>query len=284
MCSVPLQRHPLASGKMKQHNYYDDRSLSVRAYDDIENAFEVAGYSTAHGDIPFYKDLAARAGGLVLDVGTGTGRIAWALVECGHAVLGIDTSVAMLVHAEAKRARHSPEVNARVAFVRQDLANLDLQAVFPLIVVSFRTLNHILEPTEQQKALAALAHHLAPGGSVALHMIGEPVGSEQECAPGGETVLEYAGSGLKLLYRTQKRTIDTVRQIITSAIEYRVSGPDGRVLDESLETLTLRWCTEAEMRGWCADIGLKVEALFGDFSGGTPGRGKEQIWLLRKPN
>ena len=267
---------------MKQFSYYDDRSLSARAYDDIEGAFGTVGCSASRGDETFYRELAARANGLILDVGTGTGRIAWALAEAGHAVLGIDTSTAMLAQAEAKRARHSQETNGRVGFVRQDMIDLDVKAAFPLIVVSFRTFNHIRNPATQRQALANLARHLAPGGIVAIHMIGQPVGAERKVASGVDTVLRYANSGLTLRYRIRERTVDTARQIVTAAIEYRVSDPDGAVLDESLEVLALRWCTEAEIRGWCAELDLTVEALFGDFARGESGPGKEQVWLLRK--
>lgn len=267
---------------MKQFSYYDDRSLSARAYDDVEGAFDAAGHSATRGDIAFYKELAARTGGLVLDVGTGTGRIAWALAEAGHAVLGIDTSAVMLAQAEAKRARHSPETGARAAFVLRDVVDLDVKAAFALIVVTFRTFNHIREPAAQQRALASVARHLAPGGLAALHMIGEPASATREGAPGAETVLRYADSGLTLRYRTRERTVDTARQTVTATIQYRVSAPDGAVVEESLEVLAMRWCTEAEVRRWCAELGLTVEALFGDFACGESGPGKEQVWLLRK--
>ena len=66
-------------------------------------------YGTAGLDIPFYVALAEQADGPVLDVATGTGRIALALAEAGHEVTAVDVSPAMVEFAiakDAERDRH----------------------------------------------------------------------------------------------------------------------------------------------------------------------------------
>ena len=48
------------------------------------------------GDLDLYLALAARAGGPVLELAAGTGRIAVPLAEAGHAVTAVDIDPAML--------------------------------------------------------------------------------------------------------------------------------------------------------------------------------------------
>src|SRR5690606_1802312 len=63
---------------------YDERSEGVR------------------GDVEFYRDLALEAGGLVVEVGAGTGRMAIPMAEAGVEVVGIDLSREMLAVAGRK--------------------------------------------------------------------------------------------------------------------------------------------------------------------------------------
>ena len=67
-------------------------SLAVRWHD-----LECGGYDV---DLPLWRELAAEAGGPVLDVGAGTGRVALDLARRGVAVTALD-----LEHGAARRAR-----------------------------------------------------------------------------------------------------------------------------------------------------------------------------------
>src|SRR5260221_8845994 len=50
-------------------------------------------------DVPFWRRLTSGAGGLVLELGSGTGRLALPLARAGASLVGIDRSAAMLSHA-----------------------------------------------------------------------------------------------------------------------------------------------------------------------------------------
>src|SRR5215210_1882603 len=56
-------------------------------------------------DVPFWRNLALNAGGPVLELGCGTGRIAIPLGRAGAHVIGIDRSDAMLARARARLRR-----------------------------------------------------------------------------------------------------------------------------------------------------------------------------------
>jgi len=53
-----------------------------------------------------------------------------------------------------------------------------------------------------------------------------------------------------------------------------------RALRTDTERLTLRWSLRSEMRLLVGLAGLRVVADYGDFRGGPPAYGREQVWVL----
>ena len=79
-------------------------------------------------DVPFWRSLAVHAGGPVLELGCGTGRIALPIARAGVNVVGIDRSEAMLSRAwsRVRRGRlqhavHFSERGFQVALAQQRL-------------------------------------------------------------------------------------------------------------------------------------------------------------------
>lgn len=261
--------------------YYSDAGLSVLLYDFIETGLIQARRSVCCGDEAFYLACAAEHPGPVLEVGTGTGRIAWRLASAGHDVVGVDLSAAMLRLAEEKRAQHDAAVGARARFIRQDVTALDLDRRYALILVTYRTLNHLLDPAAWPRALSALRRHLAPGGLLALHLLGEP--EEKKLAVAGPVALRgrLSPTGIEAEWRNVEFRRDCERQLSIAVIAYRVFAPDGTMLRESRETLTCRWAQKDEMRRLFQQVGFVEEKLLERFPGAPESVDKEQIWLLR---
>src|SRR3954451_18891542 len=67
------------------------------------------------GDVDLYLALASRAGGPIVELAVGSGRIAVPLAEAGHEVVGIDLDPAMLDRAR-RRSR-----TARLELVEGDV-------------------------------------------------------------------------------------------------------------------------------------------------------------------
>ena len=78
--------------------FYAGATLHVRSYDSINRSDR----PVLLGDISFFLDLARRAGGDVLEVGVGTGRVAVELAKSGIQVIGLDLSADMLAIAAEK--------------------------------------------------------------------------------------------------------------------------------------------------------------------------------------
>ena len=88
--------------------YYADKALSAAFYDTV-----TAADVRLLGDIDVYAALIG-AGGSVLELGAGTGRIAFALAELGHPVTGVEIAPTMLSQALAKRTDLDLEVQRRL--------------------------------------------------------------------------------------------------------------------------------------------------------------------------
>ena len=115
---------------------------------------ECGNYSA---DLPFWRELAAReaAGGEILDVGAGTGRVALDLARRGHRVVALDRDPELLAEIT------HPAIEPVVA----DAQSFDLgERRFPLILVPMQTLQLL---DHRAGFYAAARRHLLPGGLLA---------------------------------------------------------------------------------------------------------------------
>lgn len=102
------------------------------------------------------------AGGRVLDLGVGTGRLAIPLAAAGLEVVGVDASPRMLAVLAAKAG------GARVEGVLGDMTDPPVHGRFDLVLLAFNTLFSLPDGASQAACLAAAARLLAPAGEVVV--------------------------------------------------------------------------------------------------------------------
>ncbi|MGJ9413243.1 class I SAM-dependent methyltransferase [Aeromicrobium sp. CF4.19] len=102
-----------------------------------------------------FVDAVVSPGARVLDAGCGPGRLAGALHERGHDVVGVDVDPVLLAAAEADHAGPRWE--------RADLATLDLGETFDAVVSAGNVLV-FLAPGTEDEVVQRMAGHVAPGG------------------------------------------------------------------------------------------------------------------------
>jgi SAM-dependent methyltransferase len=248
--------------------YYSDKGLSAAFYD-LTTALD----PTLAGDIDLYAELLAPQSS-VLELGAGTGRVALALAERGHRVLGLDLAPAMLVQAAAKLKRADPAVAERVRFVRGDMTALRLGESFDAVLCPFFALAHLPAGAAWRNVFAGVARHLKPGGIAAFHL---PLAERMaEAPPPGDQAVMNApvGAGRRLQIFVVERRFREGLNRFDQVLDYVILGPDGRVERRSRERMTY----------YAADPGPVAEAA-GLARDGEPRPlgGAGEIHVFRKP-
>jgi SAM-dependent methyltransferase len=117
-------------------------------------------------DLVLYRGFAERTGGPLLEIGSGTGRVALALAEEGHTVVGLELAEALRAVARHKADR--AQLTDRVAFSAGDMRRFQLDQHFGLIIVPLNTFLHNLTLDDQLATLVCCRKHLRPGGLLVL--------------------------------------------------------------------------------------------------------------------
>jgi SAM-dependent methyltransferase len=133
----------------------------VSAYDPIARLYDPWSASVVE-DISFYVEEARSAGGKIVELGAGTGRIAIPTAMAGVHVIGVDSSAGMLAVC-AERARDAGV--AELLDLRQgDLRAPPVTERVRLVTCPFRAYLHLASDEERLEALAAARELLEPGG------------------------------------------------------------------------------------------------------------------------
>ena len=261
--------------------FYAQPSLNVESYDaQAEEVNPALG-----GDVEFYVEQARRSGGPVLDLGGGTGRVAWPLAEAGFEVTSVDLSAPMLARSEAKRELASPAARTRVDLVKGDARDVMLPGEFGLAIAPGRTFQMLLTPEDQRSALANVRRHLRSGGVLVLQLFDpllEACAAFDGVPPSGDrgTVL-LPDSGHRVARRVVHRTTDPLTQQLTEVWEFSEFDDAGHELRREQETLRMRWTYRFEMRYLLEVSGFEVLGEFSDFRGSRPRYAGEQVWVAR---
>ncbi len=111
---------------------------------------------TTQESVKVLADLAA--GGTVLELAIGTGRVALPLAARGLSVHGIDASEAMVA-----KLREKPGGDA-IPVTIGDFADVAVDGAFDLVFVVFNTLFNLTSQDEQVRCFHNVARHLTAGG------------------------------------------------------------------------------------------------------------------------
>jgi ubiquinone/menaquinone biosynthesis C-methylase UbiE len=133
-------------------------------------------------DLFLYRQLASEAGGAVLELGCGTGRVARALADEGIEVVGVDLSAAMLSIARERLA------GSDASFHEADFRTLELGRRFPLVLIALGGLQHMPTVDDVVAALESARRHLAEDGLVVVDV---EAPNADDFTPGPQPLLEH---------------------------------------------------------------------------------------------
>ncbi|WP_189010019.1 class I SAM-dependent methyltransferase [Deinococcus malanensis] len=217
-------------------------------------------YDLYRDDLHFYAGVAQRAGGKVLEVGAGTGRVTTFLARKGVDVVGLEPSARMIERAR-NRAAHD---GLQSQFVQGDVRTFRLDEQFSLLIAPFNALMHLYTPNEQLQALENLRAHAAPGTPFVFDLYVPRFGKMNTLRHEGETFHAPDGSR-RDVFLVQRH--DKARQHITTEYHVDTTQPDG-CLTRQHYTLTQRYYTRYEVEWLLRFAGFESPKVTGSFQGG----------------
>ena len=237
------------------------------SYAFIADLYDYVGPYRSRPDVGFWVESAREAGGPVLEVGCGTGRVLIPTARAGIEIVGLDLSPHMLDVCRSRLAEEPLAVRSKVQLVESDMRRFDLGRSFSLVTVPFRAFQHLITVADQLESLAAIRRHLVDGGALVLDLFnpslealvntpfGEELGEEPEFStPDGRRVVRR----FKLVSR------DRAEQVSRMELIYDVTHPDGRK-ERLLHAFPMRYLFRYEVEHLLARSGFEVRHLYGDW-------------------
>ena len=210
-------------------------------YDAIARVYDPWSASVTE-DIGFYVEEALAAGGPVVELACGTGRIAVPVAKAGVAVIGVDASARMLEVAREFAATEGVELDLRLG----DLREPPVTERVPLVLIPFRSLLHMTSESQRLRALRAARDLLLPGGRLIFDVF----------APSAEDVEDTHGRWLEREPGIFERADwDEGERTLTLSVRR----------NEEASTMLLAWLSPAEWRLLLDRAGFDVEAQWGWF-------------------
>ncbi len=229
-------------------------------YDPIAELYDPWSRSVTE-DVSFYVEQARAAGGPVVELGVGTGRIAIPVAAEGVPVIGVDSSTGMLevCRRQAELAGVAHLIDLRVG----DLREPPVEERVHLVTVPFRSLLHLPDDEERLRALAAARELLVPGGRLVFDVF----------APSREDIEETHGRWLEREPGIWERADwDEAARTLTLSVRDEGGG----------STMQLAWLPVEDWRRLIARAGLDLVALYGWFDRRPYRGGEDTVWVARR--
>jgi SAM-dependent methyltransferase len=238
------------------------------------------------GDLDLLLALAARAGGPILELGSGSGRLTIPLAEDGHEVTGVDTDPAMIARAHDRAEAAGKAVARRVRLVTGDARSVRLLDAgdYRLAFIPLNSIFLMRTRADQAKAVATLAAHLVSGG---LAMVDAWLPDADDLARyDGRLVLEWVrgdpGSG-----RVVTKTCSAIYDATTASVVLTTIFDEGHAGDPPVRWVRvdrLRLVSPDDLVSFAETAGLVVETLAGDYDMNDLEPGAERVVMVaRKP-
>lgn len=121
-------------------------------------------YDAAHwwktNDIDFIVNTADEFGGPVLELGSGTGRLALPILKHGHSYTGIEYSSAFVECAKNKVQQYGE----KATILKGDMRSFDLDQKFQFIFIGFNSIFHLLTNEDVMSCFKCVHKHLTENG------------------------------------------------------------------------------------------------------------------------
>jgi len=253
-------------------------------------------------DVPFWRTVALNAGGPLLELGCGTGRISIPLARAGVPLVGIDRSAPMLARARqrVKRAR----LGARVHLVRGDIRFLPFadarprrrgrvtssaakageglprrsakrESGFGMVLAPYGMLQSLLRERDLKATLAAVHRVLQPGGTFGVELVADlPSWQEYRQRVSLKGWRSKGGAHVTLT-----ETVRQDRKRGLTIFDQEFSERRGSRTSTRQFSLTFRTLSVPQMVRRLETAGFEITALLGDYKG-RAWDSRADVWVI----
>ena len=237
-------------------------------------------YSDVTADIPFWAAQAKAAGGPVLELCCGTGRVLVPCAAAGARMDGLDLTPAMVEACRARLAASGLKAEVAVG----DMRDFTRPHRYALIFIPFNSFLHNSTQAEQVATLRCCREHLESDGRLMLTVFHPRAGKlvEHDGTPRlVKTIPHPAGAGSVRMTDTGR--CDAVEQRIQVEREVEMLDAGGAVLARHELKFDLRYVYKPEMELLLHAAGFPRCAVQGGFGDGeTPRDGDHLTWTAWK--
>jgi ubiquinone/menaquinone biosynthesis C-methylase UbiE len=241
-------------------------------------------------DVPFWRNLALQAGGPVLELGCGTGRVSLPLGRAGVRLVGIDRSERMLARARTrtKRAR----LSHTIALIRGDIRFLpfghgpgpsgashaasEAPPSFSMVMAPYGILQSLLRERDLAATLQEVHRVLQPGGTFGIELVADlPSWQEYQKRLSLKGWRGRRGGAHVTLLETVRQ--DPARHLTIFNQEFTERrGSTSRV---HRFALTFRTLSVPQMVRRLEKAGFQITALLGDYRG-KAWDSRADVWVI----
>ena len=224
-------------------------------------------------DVPFWRHLASTAGGRVLELGCGTGRVSLPLARAGVRLVGVDRSDPMLARAARRASRGGGHVALRL--VRADIRALPFRdRAFAMAIAPYGMLQSILRDGDLAASLGSVARVLRRGALFGVDLVPD-VPRWREYTNRVQLRGRAAGGARVTLVESVRQ--DRRRRL--TIFEQRYLVRRGNRTREHCFDLTFRTWSVPQMTTRLEAAGFAVDAVVGDYRG-RPWDERADVWII----
>lgn len=238
---------------------------------DLYDTFVRTDYDTA-----FFISEGQKAGGAVLELMAGTGRLTVPLLQAGIPVTAVDFSEDMLAVLRTKLEQHRLQADVHRADIRQ----LALNRRFKQIIIPFQAFPELTTEADQRQALTRIHEHLAGGGEF-ICTLHNPA-ARLKSVDGllhlvGKHPLEAGGELLVWLLQRRDGNIVEVLEF------FEIYDAQGMMQSRRYSTLTFNLLEKETFERLIGETGFEAVDLYGDYHYGAFNADSSpfMIWRLR---
>ena len=233
--------------------------------------YDIVTADTLDGDVDYYVGQAKEAGGPVLELGAGTGRVTLALARAGVSVHALDAHCGMLGVLRRKLSELPGDTQDRVTIVEADMRTFRLAERFALAIAPFRAVLHNLTDDDLLACFSRVREHLREGGRFAFNVFHPSIEVMARHVGPLTGVWRWVGTFDRpdggWVVRSEANRFDTPARRIHSLHRYEEFDGEGVLQRTTVHNLELTYLYPPDIRRLLERAGFSSVTISGGFRG-----------------